>query len=255
MQNQFILTPFFLDSLAPLLNRLEKPGWIVNRAALDGTSQSERIHAIHTPLAQHVRGAAAAGRRPVSVGGDCLQTAAVLAGLRQAGVDPVIVWLDAHGDFNTPETSPSGFIGGMPLAMLVGRGDRWLRENVGLAPIAERDVILSDGRDLDPGEAVSLSNSQVAHVRVVAEIPTQVPSTRPVYVHFDTDIIDAREAPAMKYPVVAGPSVAALRLMAQALYRTHTIVAVSMTAWDLDRDTDGQTERACLSVLEALVGR
>ena len=254
MQNQFILTPFFLDSPAPLLNRLEKPGWIVNRAALDGSSQSERIQAIHTPLVQHVRGAAAAGRQPVSVGGDCLQTAAVLAGLRLAGIDPVIVWLDAHGDFNTPATSPSGFVGGMPLAMLVGRGDPWLRENVGLLPVAERDVILSDGRDLDPGEAVSLADSQVAHVQAVAEIPTRVPFSRPVYVHFDTDIIDAREAPAMMYPVRGGPSVIELQRMVKALHRTHTVVAVSMTAWDLERDPDGQTERACLSVLEALIG-
>lgn len=252
--NQFLLNPFFLDSDAPLLNRLAKTDWIVNRAALGGNSQFERIGAIHTPLIQHVRAAVTAGRRPVLIGGDCLQPAAVLAGLRLAGVDPVILWLDAHGDFNTPETTPSGFIGGMPLAMLVGRGDAWLRENVGLAPVAERDVILSDARDLDPAEAVSLAVSAVAHVRSISEIPTRVPSTRPVYVHFDTDIIDAREAPAMMYPVAGGPSVIELQEMAKALHRTHTVVAVSVTAWDLGSDADGRTERACLSVLDALVG-
>src|SRR5262245_3380329 len=252
--NQFLLNPFFLDSPAPLLNRLAKHDWIVNRAALDGNSQFARIRAIHTLLVQHVSRAVASGRRPVLVGGDCLQPAAVLAGLRLAGVDPVILWLDAHGDFNTPETSPSGFIGGMPLAMLVGRGDPWLRENVGLAPVAERDVILNDARDLDPEEAVSLAVSQVAHVRSIAEIPRRVPATRPVYVHFDTDIIDAGEAPAMMYPVAGGPSVIELQAMAEALRRTHTVVAVSVTAWDLGRDTDGRTERACLSVLGALVG-
>jgi len=251
--NQFLLNPFFLDSPAPLLNRLAKQGWIVNRAAPDGDSQFARIGAIHAPLVQHVSAAVTAGRRPVVVGGDCLQPAAVLAGLRLAGVDPVILWLDAHGDFNTPETTPSGFIGGMPLAMLVGRGDPWLRENVGLEPVAERDVILSDARDLDPDEAVSLAVSQVAHVRSLAEIPTRVPSTRPVYVHFDTDIIDAAEAPAMMYPVAGGPSVTELQAMAEALHRTHTVVAVSVTAWDLGRDNDGRTERACLTVLDSLV--
>jgi arginase len=253
MDNQFLLNPFFLDSPAPLLNRLLKPAWIVNRPAIGEGNQSARIQAIHTPLVERVRAVAAAGGRPVSVGGDCLQTAAVLAGLRLAGIDPVIVWLDAHGDFNTPETSPSGFIGGMPLAMLVGKGDSWLRENVGLEAIAERDVILSDGRDLDPGEAASLAGSQVAHVRRVAEIPGHVPPSRPVYVHFDTDVIDLREAPAMMYPAAGGPSVADLRRMAQALHRTHAVVAVSMTAWDLGRDGDDQTERSCLSVLDALV--
>src|SRR5262245_45014890 len=230
MENQFLLNPFFLDSDAPLLNRLASHDWIVNRATVDGSSQFARIGSIHASLAQHVRAVAAAGRRPVVIGGDCLQPAAVLAGLRLAGIEPVILWLDAHGDFNTPETSPSGFVGGMPLAMLVGRGDRWLRENVGLAPIAERDVILCDARDLDPEEAVSLAGSQVAHVRSVAEIPTRVPPARPVYVHFDTDIIDAREAPAMMYPVGGGPSVIALRQMADVLHRAHRVVAVSVTA-------------------------
>jgi arginase len=253
MNNKFLLNPFFLDSQAPRLDRLAKPAWTINRPAIDGRSQPARVGAIHRPLVEQVRAAVAAGHRPVSVGGDCLQTAAVLAGLRSAGIDPVIVWLDAHGDFNTPETSPSGFIGGMPLAMLVGRGDAWLRENVGLPAIAEDDVILSDGRDLDPGEAVTLAASRVAHVRAVGEVPSHVPRSRPVYVHFDTDIIDAREAPAMMYPVAGGPSVSNLRRMAEALHRTHTVVAVSMTVWELGRDADGQTERSCLSVLDALV--
>jgi arginase len=254
MDNEFLLTPFFLDSPAPLLNRLARPAWTVNRPAIDGNSQPARVGATHRPLVERVRAAAVAGRRPVSIGGDCLQTAAVLAGLRQAGLDPVVVWLDAHGDFNTPETSPSGFIGGMPLAMLVGRGEPWLRENVGLSPISERDIILSDARDLDPGEADNLADSQVAHVRAVADVPNRVPSSRPLYVHFDTDIIDVREAPAMRYPVAGGPSVSDLRRMAQALHRTHTVAAVSMTVWDVGRDVDGQTERSCLSVLDALIG-
>ena len=54
-------------------------------------------------------------------GGHIFPGLAVADSLRRAGVPPVLVWLDAHGDFNTPETTPSGFLGGMPLAMLVGR--------------------------------------------------------------------------------------------------------------------------------------
>jgi arginase len=250
----FILNPFFLDAPAPQLDQLAQSTWIVNRPAIDGNDQASRIGAIHRPLAERVYSAANAGQRAVTIGGDCLQPAAVLAGLRRADLDPVLVWLDAHGDFNTPETTPSGFIGGMPLAMLAGRGDAWLRGNLDLPVFAERDIILSDARDLDPGEADSLAASQVAHVRTVADIPNRVPPSRPIYVHFDTDVIDAREAPAVMYPVAGGPSASDLRAMAHALHRTHTIVAVSMTAWDPARDTDGQTARACQSVLDALVG-
>ena len=107
MDNQFLLNPFFLDSPAPLLNRLLKPAWIVNRPAIGGSSQPARIQAIHAPLVERVGAVAAAGDRPVSVGGDCLQTAAVLAGLRLAGIDPVIVWLDAHGTSTRPRRLPA----------------------------------------------------------------------------------------------------------------------------------------------------
>ena len=91
-------------------------------------------------------------------------------------------------------------------------------------------------------------------MRDIADVPNAVPSSRPVYVHFDTDVIDMREAPAMMYPVPGGPSVADLRRMAQALHRTRAVVAVSMTVWDFGRDLDGQTGRSCLSVLDALGG-
>jgi hypothetical protein len=58
----------------------------------------------------------------------------------------------------------------------------------------------------------------------------------------------------MTYPAASGPSVADLRRMARALHGTHAVVAVSMTVWDLGRAADEQTERSCLSVLDALVG-
>ena len=163
----------------------------------------------------------------------------------------MLVWLDAHGDFNTPETTPSGFIGGMPLAMLVGRGPSWLRDHVDLPPLREADVVLSDARDLDPEEGVNLRASRVAIVGV-EEIPGRIPAGRPVYVHFDTDILDPGEAPAMMYSVPGGSTVAALTQMAEALHRSHQVVAVSMTTWALDRDVDGRSERACLAVLDAL---
>ena len=67
------------------------------------------------------------------------------------------MWLVSHGDFNTWETTPSGFLGGMPLAMLTGRGDQRMLEAVGLDPLADNQVWLSDARDLDPGDPGRLS--------------------------------------------------------------------------------------------------
>jgi arginase len=259
METQTIVTPFYFDRPAPALERLggalgaiAPP--VINAPALPESDQPARLGVLHRALADGVAAAHAGGRRPVSIAGDCMQPAGVLAGLRRAGLDPVVVWLDAHGDFNTPETSPSGYVGGMPLAMLVGRGEAWLREQAGLALLDERDVILSDARDLDPLEAESLGASQVTIVRRVDEIEARLPASRPVYVHFDVDILDLTDAPAMMFPVPGGPAVSALVDFAARLHRTHDVVAVSMTTWELDRDEDGRTERACLTALRALIG-
>ncbi len=134
MQNQFVLSPFSLDEPFDAAERLARPEWIINKPALQGEQQLARISAVHRPLADIVADTARAGRRPVSLAGDCCAAIAVLAGLQRAKVNPTLLWLDAHGDFNTRETSPSGFIGGMPLAMIAGRGDQTLVQAVALTP-------------------------------------------------------------------------------------------------------------------------
>jgi arginase len=254
VKNQFVLTPFALDARDNSMDRLARPDWIVNAPALDEDETMARMGRVHRGLAALVERAIADGRRPVSIGGDCCQAIAVMAGLRRAGLDPVLVWLDAHGDFNTWDTSPSGFIGGMPLAMLVGRGEQTLLQQLGLPPMADHNVVLCDARDLDSGERVSLHSSRVTHVTRAEELVRHVPPDRPLYVHFDADIIDAADAPAMLYPVERGPTAATMREIADQLRQTNRVAAVSVTPWALDRDPDGRTERACLTVLDTLVG-
>lgn len=251
MNNAFVLTPFSLDERAPLLDRLASSDAMVNVPSLAAGERLARMGEVHRPLADLVQRAVADGRRAVSVGGDCCQTLGVMAGLQRAGLDPVLVWLDAHGDFNTPETSPSGFLGGMPLAMLVGRGDQTLMRQLSLAPMRETDVILSDARDLDPQERVSLKESAVRHVTRFEDVAANVPGGRPIFVHFDVDVIDSSEVPEVGYPVAGGPSAAAVRDLAARLRETGRLVAVSMTTWSLDRDADRRTERVCLDGLKA----
>jgi arginase len=251
--NQFLLTPFFLDRRASSLERLAAPRWRVIEPLMRDGDQLSRMGDVHDALAKQVRETAATGDRVVNIGADCCQTIAVMAGLRRTGLDPVLVWLDAHGDFNTWETSPSGFVGGMPLAMLVGRGDQRLLERLALPPMPETDVVLSDARDLDPEERIALQGSRVSHVTRVDELLARIPAGRPLYVHLDVDILDADEAPAMLYPVRGGPSAAGLARVASSIRESGRLVAVSVTAWELDRDPDRVTERACLQVLNALI--
>jgi arginase len=256
MGDRFVLSPYFLDQ--PLAGaRLAQPGWHLNTPDLPGPGDSDlvgRMAVVGRGLADFVSDAVRAGERPVSVAGDCCTVIAVLAGLQRAGVDPFLVWLDAHGDFNTWETTPSGFLGGMPLAMIVGRGDQHLVDAVGLRTLSEHDVVLSDARDLDPGERTALEASTVLRLADVSAIEAALPAGRPVHVHFDTDIVDAAEAPAMKYPVAGGPRSADVVRLGKALADSGRVTSVSMTLWNVDADADGTTERACLPAFQALLG-
>jgi arginase len=173
--------------------------------------------------------------------------------LQRAGLQPTLLWLDAHGDFNTWETTPSGFLGGMPLAMLVGRGEQTLVNAVRLHPLSEMHVILTDGRDLDPGEKLAIEDSEVVHIRDMRALPEHPLLSNPLYVHFDTDIINPNDAPAMRYATPGGPTAAELKALFGALALTGKVAAVSMTTWTPDLDSDGRSRAVCMELLESLI--
>jgi len=258
MQNQFILTPYFLDRYSPELAELagtpSSAAWTVNRPALPEGNMQQRMAATLVPLADFVAKTAARGQRPVSIAGDCCTAIGFLAGLQHAGLDPVLLWLDAHGDFNTWESTPSGFLGGMPLAMISGRGEQTLMESAGAQPLPDAQVVLCDGRDLDTGEALALQASGVAHVTALGEVLALL-QERPVYVHFDTDIVDPADAPAMSYATSGGPSLEETRAVFRQLAQTCQIVGVSMSTWNPGLDVDGRTRTACMGLLNDLIGQ
>jgi arginase len=252
--HRFLLTPFVLDEPSDGLARLAEPSWRVNAPPLPEGDDRRRLSALHRPIADFVVDVIGRGERPVSIAGDCCTAIGVLAGLRRAGLDPVLIWLDAHGDFNTWETTPSGFLGGMPLAMLVGRGEQTLMQAVGLAPIAESRVVLTDARDLDPGERDALRGSGVIHLTDPHALLDDAPPAGPLWVHFDSDVVNPDDAPAMRFRVPRGPSADDLHAIFESLVETGRVCAVSMTAWDFDQDADGRTGTVCLELLRTLVG-
>jgi arginase len=253
MRNQFILTPFNLDAPFPELESLAQPDWQLNKPALPGRNPQQRMSAIHQPIADFVRNTCSQGMRPVSIAGDCCTALGVVAGLQIAGLNPTLIWLDAHGDFNTWETTPSGFIGGMPLAMLVGRGQQDMVQAVGLRPFPEDRVILCDGRDLDPKEKQALFQSAVHHfedIRAMLEHPLLA---NPLYVHLDVDIVNPDDVSAVRFRASGGPSSGDLLAVFQTLAQTKQILAVSMASWDPRLDDDGRSRAVCMELLDGLI--
>src|SRR6266516_6017523 len=158
---------------AGLVQRLEALGCTTILAEMVDIAPSEEPHEerlghLLARLGYEVARAHAAGFFPLVLGGDCLTSLGTLAGLLDPAVTG-IAWFDAHGDFNTPEISLSGYLGGMPLACAVGRGLDDLRARSKMAaPVAERNVALIGARDLDPLEERALAASSVMLVRASA---------------------------------------------------------------------------------------
>lgn len=252
MKTKTILTPYFLDTLLPGLEELKEWDWTLNRKKLPRSSTLERMSIIHAALAAAVEEISAGGDLPVSIAGDCCTAIAMLAGLRRAAKNPVLIWFDAHGDFNTRETSPSGFLGGMPLAMLVGRGEQALLEALDLAPIEEDRVILTDGRDLDPGEMELVDRSSITHLRDPMDLVEYSFSEHSMWIHFDTDILDPEDVPSQNYPAPGGIRKEALQEIFQYLAGTGNICAISLSSWAPDLPGAEISKTVSLELLETL---
>ncbi|MBE2220209.1 MAG: arginase family protein [Anaerolineae bacterium] len=251
--DNYLLTPYFLDTSRPGLDDLAASSWQENRPVLNPGKQQERMITLYKPLAHFTAETLKHGNRPVSVAGDCCTTLGVLAGFQQANLTPTLIWFDAHGDFNTWETTPSGFLGGMPLAMAVGLGEQTMLTGLDMQPLSPAHVILTDARDLDPGERTLVAESGITHLPDITDLLNYPLPNGPLYIHFDTDIVDPAEVPAMNYPAPGGPSAETVRRVFQYLAKTGQVAAVSLSSWNPDLDENGRSRAICMDLLNELL--
>ena len=251
--SQFILTPYFLDQPLAGLQGVAQAGWQINQGAPEGTTVIRRIAEIHAGLAALVEEALKAGHQPVSIAGDCCAAIGMLAGLIRSGINPTLIWFDAHGDFNTWETTPSGFLGGMPLAMLAGLGEQTILEVLRIQPLPQEDILLTDARDLDPGEKELVASSQITHLLDPLAVMEITLPDQPLWIHFDTDVIDPEYVPAQNYPAPGGISPDELSQVFSFLKESGKIAAVSLSSWAPDLPGAEKSQEVCLGLLEMLL--
>lgn len=166
-----------------------------------------RLTALDDAAADHIAAAAGDGGRTTVLSGDCLVAMAVLAGAQRAGVDPGMVWFDAHGDVHTLDTTTSGYLGGLALRLILGAHPDLLARPLGLQPLAEHRTILVGARDLDPPETEYLQTSAVRRSDV-ADLDTASLPDGPLMVHVDLDVTDPGELPGLLFPAPGGPPAA-----------------------------------------------
>lgn len=211
-------------------------------------------------LATAVREANAASRFPIVLAGNCNTAVGTLAGL---GTDSTgVAWFDAHADFNTPETTTSGFLDGTAVAILCGRCWTQLAATVpGFTPISDDRICLIGTRDVDSLESVLLDDSSVSVVaprqlrdklsRSLQGISEHVDS---IYVHLDLDVLDTSVATANAFAVSGGLTLDDTRYALSTISDKFAMGAITLSAYDPAGDTDGSAAQAAIGLICSAAG-
>jgi arginase len=200
-------------------------------------------------LNSRLRDAVVSHDKPAIVlAGNCSSCLGTLAALE----DPGIVWLDAHGDFNTPETSISGAIDGMALA--IATGDCY--PEMMKAPVREENVVLGATRNLDPLEKVRLSASKIELApldRLPGAIDRLATRIHSIYLHLDLDVLDPALSPGVNFSEPGGISPDALFGVVKHVAATGKLGAVNIANFNPDRDKEDRTLKIAQELVHALL--
>jgi arginase len=272
--------------VANLNGRLAELGFEVEDHGNVDVSQPESIpngptEARHLPqiahtclrLAKMVENAAAAERMPLVLGGDHSIAVGTVAGItrhfhRQQKKRLGLIWIDAHGDFNTPESSPSGNVHGMPLASIVGMGPRELTHLRGLCPmIAPENVALVGIRDIDRGEAENIRAAGVRAytmrevdergLRAVMEDAIRIVThgTGGFHLSFDMDSLDPEEAPGVGTPVRGGITYREAHLAMELVHDARAMVSMEIVEVNPVLDIANKTALLAVELTLSAMGK
>ncbi len=216
----------------------------IEPASMNWRAEVQTSFELMRSVAEHVRAARSESRFPLVLSGNCLSAVGVIAGL---GPGTGVLWIDAHGDFNTPQTTMSGFLDGMTLATATGRCWSELARSIeGFEPVPEKAVIMLGVRDLDPGEASALAGSEVTRLSVeaaktglAAALQTVAPMVEKFYVHLDLDSLDPSVGRANGYSARGGFLADDVQTVLATIAKEVPVAAVTIASYDPAYDTDG----------------
>lgn len=230
------------------------------------------IAATCAALAALVEKAAGQGKFPLVLGGDHSVAVGTISGMaqhfRKKKQKLGVIWLDAHTDMNTPDTSPSGNVHGMPLACLVGEGPRALTHLYGVAPqVDPKNVVLVGIRDVDVTEKPVVQKSGVRvftmrdiderGMRAVMQEALQIASagTAGVHLSLDMDGVDPDEAPGVGTPVRGGFSYREAHLAMEIMSDSGKLTSMEVVEVNPVLDTANRTALLAVELVMSAMGK
>ncbi len=225
-----------------------------------------RLALANGDLAKLVAAERRGGYLPVGLLANCSSLAGMLSGLQHSGPGgrPVrvgLVFIDAHADFNTPETTLSGMLGGMPVAIAAGMGLTRMRLKAGLDPaLPGRHIVEACVRDTDPLEQDLLDRSEIQQLSVEdirrrsdnlhRQMQRLSENTDVIYIHVDMDVLDPREVPGHPLTVAGGPSSVDLAAALTEMFKYEKVAAFGVASTPFgDHDKSGVSRQAAYNLI------
>ena len=202
---------------------------------------------------------------PFIIGGDHSLGLGSLTGVSKFfGKDLAVIWVDAHGDINTPETSPTGNIHGMPLAAAMGLGhERLINLYFNGVKVKPENVYIVGARDLDEGEVKLIEEHKLnlwtsddikskGMEVVVEELKSALKASgiNNVHLSFDIDSLDSSLVPGTGTPVAQGPSLEEIKLLLSGIFSTQLIKSMDFVEFNPSIDKNDVTLNNCLDILK-----
>jgi arginase len=230
------------------------------------------VREVCTALKQEVIGQMRDSFFPLTLGGDHSQAIGSISGaaeyMKSKGESLGVLWFDAHADMNTPETTPSGNIHGMSLAVLTGRGHPDLLKIVGNQPALDpANVVIFAARDVDPEEADIVKESGVG-IYTMSEIDYRgvrtcldeaiervTANTGGIHLSFDLDGVDPAQAPGVGTPVPGGMTLRESHLVCERVCASGKLVSMEMVEINPTLDTENKTAKLAVWLIESALGR
>ena len=247
-----------------IADNLADAGYAVKRTSIElpddfFPAEPAAAFALHKLLARAVGDASSRNAFPLVLSGNCNTCLGTLSGLRTPEIG--VAWFDAHGDFNTPETTPTGFFDGMSLAAATGRCWKEATSAIpGFQAVDERRVLHLGARDFDIGENALLAASKVevvpaSRVRqgLTAILTARQSHTRDVYIHLDMDVLDLSEGKVNAYSIPGGLIASELKQAIREIGAAFRIRAAAITAYDPTFDSDGTVARIAVELALGIV--